>query len=56
MSVDTAYTELMEFQRQTEALAQVMGRLSWDQETVMPRGATCASSASTHFQVWSQGS
>ena len=39
MSVDIAYTELMEYQRQTEALAQVMGRLSWDQETVMPRGA-----------------
>jgi hypothetical protein len=26
-------------QRQTEALAQVMGRLGWDQETMMPRGA-----------------
>ena len=35
----SAYDELMAFQRETEALAQVMGRLSWDQETVMPSGA-----------------
>jgi carboxypeptidase Taq len=35
----SAYDELMAFQRQTEALAQVAGRLGWDQETVMPRGA-----------------
>jgi len=35
----TAYDDLMAFQRQTEALAQVAGRLGWDQETVMPRGA-----------------
>ena len=35
----TAYDELMTFQRETEALAQVAGRLGWDQETVMPRGA-----------------
>ncbi len=35
----TAYAELMEFQRVTEALAQVAQRLGWDQETVMPRGA-----------------
>ncbi|RVV99736.1 carboxypeptidase M32 [Mesobaculum littorinae] len=35
----TAYTDLMTFQRETEALAQVSGRLEWDQETVMPRGA-----------------
>jgi carboxypeptidase Taq len=34
-----AYDELMAYQRQTEALAQVAGRLGWDQETVMPRGA-----------------
>lgn len=34
-----AYEELMAFQRETEALAQVAGRLSWDQETMMPRGA-----------------
>ena len=35
----TAYDELMAFQRETEALGQVAGRLGWDQETVMPRGA-----------------
>ncbi len=35
----TAYEELMAFQRETEALGQVMGRLGWDQETVMPAGA-----------------
>lgn len=34
-----AYDELMAFQRDTEALAQIAGRLSWDQETMMPRGA-----------------
>ncbi len=35
----SAYEDLMAFQRQTEALAQVAGRLGWDQETVMPDGA-----------------
>ncbi len=35
----TAFEELMEFQHETEALGQVAGRLGWDQETVMPRGA-----------------
>jgi carboxypeptidase Taq len=35
----TAYAELLTFQRETEALGQVMQRLGWDQETVMPRGA-----------------
>ncbi|MFN3280800.1 MAG: carboxypeptidase M32 [Tabrizicola sp.] len=35
----SAYDDLMAFQRQTEALAQVAGRLGWDQETVMPEGA-----------------
>ncbi|TNC51208.1 carboxypeptidase M32 [Rubellimicrobium rubrum] len=35
----TAYSDLMAFQRETEALAQVMGRLGWDQETMMPSGA-----------------
>ena len=35
----TAYDALMAFQRETEALAQVAGRLGWDQETVMPDGA-----------------
>jgi carboxypeptidase Taq len=36
----TAYEDLMVYQRQTEALASVAERLAWDQETVMPRGAT----------------
>ena len=36
---NAAYTDLMAFQRETEALSQVAGRLGWDQETVMPRGA-----------------
>ena len=36
----TAYDELMAFQRETEALGQVMGRLGWDQETMMPHGAS----------------
>ena len=35
----TAYNDLMDHQRQTEALGQIAGRLGWDQETVMPRGA-----------------
>lgn len=34
-----ALEALRAHQRQTEALAQIAGRLSWDQETVMPRGA-----------------
>ncbi len=36
----TAYDELMAFQRDTQALGQVAGRLGWDQETMMPDGAT----------------
>ncbi|MEM8536916.1 MAG: carboxypeptidase M32 [Pseudomonadota bacterium] len=36
----TAYDALMAFQRETEALGQVAGRLGWDQETMMPEGAT----------------
>ncbi|MFN4157877.1 MAG: carboxypeptidase M32 [Gemmobacter sp.] len=36
---NTAYADLMEFARQTVALGQIAGRLGWDQETVMPRGA-----------------
>ncbi len=36
----TAYDALMAFQRETEALSQVAGRLGWDQETMMPQGAT----------------
>ncbi|MGR3378695.1 carboxypeptidase M32 [Salipiger abyssi] len=35
----SAYDELMSFERETGALAQVAGRLGWDQETMMPRGA-----------------
>jgi len=35
----TAYDDLMAHQRETEALASVAGRLGWDQETMMPRGA-----------------
>ncbi|HGG06137.1 MAG TPA: carboxypeptidase M32 [Aliiroseovarius sp.] len=35
----TAYNDLMAFQRQTEALGQIAGRLGWDQETMMPAGA-----------------
>ena len=34
-----AFDTLMAFQRETEALAQIAGRLGWDQETMMPRGA-----------------
>lgn len=34
-----SYAELMDFQRETEALAQVAGRLGWDQETMMARGS-----------------
>ncbi|MCI2398388.1 carboxypeptidase M32 [Aliiroseovarius subalbicans] len=34
-----AYDELIAYERDTQALAQVAGRLGWDQETVMPRGA-----------------
>lgn len=35
----TAFTDLLAFQRDTEALSQIAGRLGWDQETVMPDGA-----------------
>ena len=35
----TAFKELMGFQRDTEALSQIAGRLGWDQETVMPPAA-----------------
>ena len=34
-----AYDEVMQYARQTEALSQAAGRLGWDQQTVMPRGA-----------------
>jgi len=35
----SSFDALMAFTRETEALAQVAGRLGWDQETMMPRGA-----------------
>ncbi|UWQ80915.1 carboxypeptidase M32 [Leisingera sp. S132] len=35
----SAFDELMAFQRETQALGQIAGRLGWDQETMMPRGA-----------------
>ncbi|MGV6813219.1 MAG: carboxypeptidase M32 [Brevirhabdus sp.] len=33
------FDALMTFERQTQALGQIAGRLGWDQETTMPRGA-----------------
>ena len=39
MTNNTAYADLMVWQRETEALGQIAGRLGWDQETMMPRGA-----------------
>tara|TARA_R110002124_G_scaffold99728_2_gene245933 strand:+ start:171 stop:1646 length:1476 start_codon:yes stop_codon:yes gene_type:complete len=36
----TAYDDLMAHQRETQALSEVAGRLGWDQETMMPRGAS----------------
>lgn len=36
----SAFDDLLAFQRHTEALSSVAERLGWDQETVMPRGAT----------------
>ncbi|MGH1354892.1 MAG: carboxypeptidase M32 [Thalassovita sp.] len=35
----TSFDALMGFTRETMALAQIAGRLGWDQETMMPRGA-----------------
>ena len=35
----SAYQDLMAYARQTTALSEVAGRLGWDQETMMPRGA-----------------
>ncbi|MEL6449768.1 MAG: carboxypeptidase M32 [Pseudomonadota bacterium] len=35
----TAYDDLMTYDRDTQALGQIAGRLGWDQETMMPRGA-----------------
>ena len=36
----TALTELLHFDRQTQALGQVSGRLGWDQETMMSSGSS----------------
>jgi carboxypeptidase Taq len=35
----TAYDDLMAYEHDTQALGQIAGRLGWDQETMMPRGA-----------------
>ncbi len=35
----TPFDALMAFEHDTQALGQIAGRLGWDQETVMPRGA-----------------
>lgn len=35
----TPYEQLIDHDRQSRALEQVMGRLRWDQEVMMPRGA-----------------
>ncbi len=35
----SAMKDLIAFQRETEALGQISGRLEWDQETMMPSGA-----------------
>ncbi|APX25188.1 MAG: carboxypeptidase M32 [Rhodobacteraceae bacterium] len=35
----SAFQDLMQFERDTGALAQVAGRLGWDQEVMMPPGA-----------------
>ena len=34
-----AFQNLLEFAKETEALAAIAGRLDWDQETMMPKGA-----------------
>lgn len=36
---NASFSELMAYERQTQALGQVAGRLGWDQETMMPQGA-----------------
>ncbi len=35
----SAYDDLMAFEHTTQALGQVAGRLGWDQEAIMPKGA-----------------
>ncbi|KUP92579.1 carboxypeptidase M32 [Tritonibacter horizontis] len=34
-----SFDQLIAFERETQALGQIAGRLGWDQETMMPRGA-----------------
>lgn len=36
----SAYSELLHYVRQTAALGEIAGRLGWDQQTMMPRGAS----------------
>ncbi len=36
----SSYDELIAFERSTQALSEIAGRLGWDQETVMPPAAT----------------
>ena len=40
MRNDEVFAELMQFQRDTEALKSIAGRLAWDQETMMPKGSS----------------
>ncbi|MEL7114173.1 MAG: carboxypeptidase M32 [Pseudomonadota bacterium] len=35
----TAFDDLMAYDRETQALSAIAGRLGWDQETMMPKGA-----------------
>lgn len=37
--MSSAYDDLIAFATETQALAAIAGRLEWDQETMMPRGA-----------------
>ncbi|MDA9641548.1 carboxypeptidase M32, partial [Alphaproteobacteria bacterium] len=39
MPTNEAFIRLMQFQQDTEALVSIAGRLSWDQETMMPNGS-----------------
>ncbi|MDB5665906.1 MAG: carboxypeptidase, partial [Cypionkella sp.] len=39
MTSNTAYSDLMAYQRDTEALGKIAERLGWDQETMMPSGS-----------------
>ena len=51
----SAFAELMEFTRQTQALAQVSERLGWDRETTMPPGAAAqrAEESAALAEAWS---